>query len=146
MEILIGGVLVILVLALAGVDIWYIMLGFMVMIATAAGIVAGFFLVCAVILLGSAGKTGRFARFQAGRRFDAAVYLVDGREFRNVFPAEFVLREKLYREDTDVRLRIIRGGRAFDRNAFITVVLGLPVSIAIAGAFGWGAVMLLGGI
>lgn len=135
MTVIIGAVLVILVLLLAGVDITYIIMGIAGLVALAALFSAGFFIVCWALLIGSEKKTARFVRFERGARFEAAVYLIDGAEYRNVFPAEFVMRDKLYRSDRIVTVRLAWNSRVFDRNALITSVVGLPVSLLIAAGF-----------
>ena len=83
-------------------------------------------------------------RFESGQRFESAVYLIDGSEYGNVFPAEFVMRGKLYRSDREVTVRLARRShRVFDRNALITSLVGLPVSLLTAAGFGGGLLMLL---
>lgn len=96
------------------------------------------------MLLRSEKKSARFVRFESGQRFESAVYLIDGSEYGNVFPAEFVMRGKLYRSDREVTVRLARRShRVFDRNALITSLVGLPVSLLIAAGFGGGLLMLL---
>ena len=137
MEIIIGIIFVILILLLTGLDIGWIIIGI-------AGLTAVFFAVCWVMLLRSEKKSARFVRFESGQRFESAVYLIDGSEYGNVFPAEFVMRGKLYRSDREVTVRLARRShRVFDRNALITSLVGLPVSLLIAAGFGGGLLMLL---
>ena len=99
MEIIIGIVFVILILLLTGLDIGWIIMGIAGLTALAALFTAVFFAVCWVMLLRSEKKSARFVRFESGQRFESAVYLIDGSEYGNVFPAEFVMRGKLYRSD-----------------------------------------------
>ena len=146
MEILVGAVIIIIILLLLGVDMWYFLVGGAALVALAAAFVAVFFSVCAVMLLRSKKCTGQFSKFIEGKRFEAAVYQIDEREYRCAFPAEFVMRDRIYKPGRPVKLRLTRGGRVFDRNAFLTVLVGLPVSIIAAFAFGGGMGMLLGWI
>ena len=116
MEIIIGIVFVILILLLTGLDIGWIIMGIAGLTALAALFTAVFFAVCWVMLLRSEKKSARFVRFESGQRFESAVYLIDGSEYGNVFPAEFVMRGKLYRSDREVTVRLARRSRrVFDR-------------------------------
>ena len=135
MEFILGAVVIVLLLALAGVDIWYIMLGALRLIALAAALTAVFFVSCLVVMLRGSSKTGSFCGFRRGRHFEAAVYLIDGTEHTNAFPAEFVMRDRIYKPDRTVKLRLARDGRVFDMNAAATVFLGIPLSVAAAAAF-----------
>ena len=134
MEFILGAVVIIFLLALAGVDIVYILLGVLALISLAAVFTAGFFAVCLVTILRGSRKKGYFCGFRRGRRGEAAVYLIDGAEHTNAFPAEFVLRDRIYRPDRAVRLCLARDGRVFDVNALTTVFAGLPMSAALAAA------------
>ena len=143
MEIIIGIVFVILILLLTGLDIGWIIIGIAGLVALAALFTAVFFAVCWVMLR-SEKRSARFVRFERGKRFESAVYLIDGSEYGNVFPAEFIMRGKLYRSDREVTVRLTRRShRVFDRNALITSLVGLPVSLLIAAVFGGGMLMLL---
>ena len=146
MEIIIGAALIIMLLLFAGVDIWFIFVGFMFLVAAAAVFTSGFFAVCAVMLILSERRTAVFARFEKNGRFDAAVYSADGREYTNVFPAEFILRDKLYSADKTVTIRTTKRGRAFDKNALMSTAAGLPLSIITAVIFGGGALFFIGAI
>lgn len=143
MEVIIGAVIIIFLLVLLGVDIWYILLGIIALIALAALFTAVLFAVCVVWLLRSRRHSGEFLRFEEGKRFEYAVYRIDGAEYGNIFPAEMILRERLYKPETPVTLRL-SGSRVFDRNAFLTIVIGFPLSLLIFLAFVWVLLLLLG--
>lgn len=143
MEVIVGIVLVALILLLAGVDLWYLLLGGIALVALAA-FTAVFFLVCVGMLLRSQRRMGEFTGFSEGGRFDYAEYTIGAEAHRNVFPAEFILRDRLYRPGQPVRLFLTRSGRVFDRNAYITTLLGTPLSIAAAAAFTRGFLLLAG--
>ena len=146
MEFILGAVVVVFLLALAGVDIWYILLGLIILVALAAAFTAGFIAVCLVMILHGSGKTGSFCGFRRGKRFESAAYLIDGAEYPNLFPAEFILRDRIYKPGKPVRLRLTRGGRVFDANALTTVLAGLPLSAAAAAGFARLSLMLLGAV
>lgn len=143
-EVIVGIVLVALILLLAGVDLWYLLLGGIALVALAAAFTAVFFLVCVGMLLRSQRRMGEFTGFSEGGRFDCAEYTIGAEAHRNVFPAEFILRDRLYRPGKPVRLFLTRSGRVFDRNAYITTLLGTPLSIAAAAAFTRGFLLLAG--
>ena len=144
MEIIIGAAVIIMLLLFAGVDTWFIFLGFMFLVAAAAVITAGFFAVCAVMILSGKRRAARFVRFEEGGRFDAAIYSADGKEYANVFPAEFILRDRLYSPGRTVTIRTTKRGRAFDKNALLSTAAGLPLSILTAVIFGGGAMWFSG--
>lgn len=144
MEIIIGAAVIIMLLLLAGVDIWFIFLGFMFLVAAAAVFTAGFFAVCAVMILSGKRRAARFVRFEKSGRFDAAIYSSDGNEYANAFPAEFILRDRLYSPDRTVTIRTTKRGRAFDKNALLSTAAGLPLSILTAVIFGGGAMWFAG--
>lgn len=144
MEILIGAAVIIILLALLGVDIWFILLGIIALVALAALFVTAMFSVSMVWLLRSERCSGEFLKFSEGKRFEYAVYRIEGGEYGNIFPAEMVMRERLYKPGEPVKLRLTKKGSVFDRNAFLTTVIGLPVSLLITAVFGGGLAFLLG--
>ena len=144
MEILVGAVIIIIILILLGVDMWYFILAGAALVALAAAASAVLFSACAVMLLRSEKRTGQFSGFGEGKRFEAALYRIDAEEYRCIFPAEFILRERIYKSGRPVKLRLTRGGRVFDRNALLTVLIGLPASLFAVYLFGSGAALMLG--
>lgn len=148
MGVIIGIVLVVVILLLAGVSLSYIIIGIAGLVALAALFTLVFFAVCWAGLLCSVRKKAHFSRFERGNRFESAVYLIDNEEYHNVFPAEFVMREKLYKPEREVTVRVTKLRRrqrsVFDRNALITSVVGLPVSLMIFAAFGWFVYFMMG--
>ena len=143
-EVIVGIGLVARILLLAGVDLWYLLLGGIALVALAAAFTALFFLVCVGMLLRSQRRMGEFTGFSEGGRFDCAEYTIGAEAHRNVFPAEFILRDRLYRPGKPVRLFLTRSGRVFDRNAYITTLLGTPLSIAAVAVFTRGFLLLAG--
>ena len=144
MEILLGAVVIIILLGLLGVDIWYILLGVIALVTLAALFTAVLFAAGAVMLLRSRRCSGVFLRLEEGKRFEHAVYSIDGGEYGNIFPAEMVMRERLYKPGVPVKLRLTSKGHVFDRNAFLTTVIGLPVSLLVTLAFAGILLVLFG--
>ena len=132
MEILIGIVLLLGILLLAGVTLWHIFIGILVVFTLAALFATGFFAVCWGMMLRSHRKKAHFTRFEEGKRFEAAVYTVDGVEYANMFPAEFILRPSLYRPEREVTVLLRKNKKGvFDLNARITSLIGLPAGLFI---------------
>lgn len=144
MEVLLGAVVIIFLLALVGVDIWYILIGVIALIALAALFTAWMFAVGVVMLLRAKRCEGEFLRFDEGKRFEYAVYFIDGGEYGNIFPAEMVWRKRLYKTGVSVKLRLTKKGSVFDRNALLTTVIGFPMSLLITLAFGGAFLVVLG--
>ena len=71
-----GIVLVALILLLAGVDLWYLLLGGIALVALAVAFTSVFFLVCVGMLLRSQRRMGEFTGFSEGGRFDCAEYTI----------------------------------------------------------------------
>ena len=57
--------------------------------------------------------------------FDTAFYDVGGREIANIFPCEMTMRDKFYKKDKEVNLRLgISGKCVYDLNAALTIIVG----------------------
>lgn len=143
MEIFLCIAVVVMLLLLLGVDLWYFLIIGIGIVALLAGFCFLFFAVCTVMLIRSRKHSGMFLRFEESGRFSHAVYLIDGKEYSCIFPAEMILRDKLYKELKPITLRLGNLGKVFDKNAFLTVLLGLPMSLIIMLIFAGGVVMLL---
>ncbi len=145
-EILVGVVLVGLILLLAGVDIWYLLMGVLGLVTLAALLTVGFFTVSMFMLISSRRCSGVLTQFVEGKRFGVAEYLIDGELHNNIFPAEAEgpLRSHMYHPGKPVKLFLARNGRTFDKNALLTTCVGLPVSIAVSVAFGFCFFVLAG--
>lgn len=137
MEILAGAAVIVVLLLCLGVDWGMIAMGIMGLIGLGMVMLAIFFLVCAAVLLCAKRVTAFFSELRRGdRHFDVAYYIIDGREYPNLFPGEFVMRDRFYRKDKPVRVRLLRkAGVVFDRNAIGTVLVGLAVSLPVSVFF-----------
>ncbi len=137
MELLVGAVVIIILLLCLGVDWGMIAMGIMGLIGLGMVILAVFFLMCAVALLCAESVTAVFTELRKdNRRFDVAYYMIGGREYPNLFPGEFVMRDKFYHKDKPVKLRLLRkAGVVFDKNAVGTILIGLAVSLPVSVFF-----------
>ena len=137
MEFLIGAAVIIILLLCLGVDWGMIAMGIIGLIGLGIVLLAIFFLVCAAALMCAERVTAVFSELRGdNRRFDVAYYLIDGREYPNLFPGEFVMRDKFYRKDKPVRVKLLRkAGVVFDKNAMGTIYVGLAVSLPVSVFF-----------
>ena len=95
-------------------------------------------LLCAVVVLVGAS----FVKMNDEGRYPCAVYKVGNTEFKNLFPCEMVMRDKLYVPDREVKIRKCRILKAvLDKNAVITIIFGsivfIPLSAAAVMAVKW---------
>lgn len=98
-----------------------------------------FFLSCAVFTLTCKRREAELARFEKHNKFDTAVYLCDEEEYYNIFPAENIMRERIYSKEPQ-KVLIKRGKRslAVDRHSLFIIIFGLilsPISLAVIAAF-----------
>lgn len=143
MELLIVLLILAVMLLIFGVPLQVILIGVAALIALLLAAMTLFFVVTAISLLFFRRRRGHFLRFEQHQRFDQAVYLVDGEEYKNLFPAETVLRQQIYSERERTVL-VHRGRRqlsAFDMHSVLILVLGIAGS-AVA-LFLFAAVLLL---
>lgn len=100
-------------------------------------IITGFFIYSAVLLAGTSKRTAAFSRIGKNPRgnFDTAYYLVEGKEYPNAFPCEVTLREKIYRPDREVTVRLNeKKGCVFDSNGFTAAAVGIIFSVSSCAA------------
>lgn len=95
----------------------------------------GFFLFFLFAMLGAKKKSARFLRIEKSGRggFERAVYEVDGAEYADAFPAEPILRSRIYRTDRTVALRFSEKKKTvYDRNTAVTVWCGLAAFLPLS--------------
>ncbi|MBQ3842849.1 MAG: hypothetical protein II820_09180 [Ruminiclostridium sp.] len=136
MEFVLGIVIIVILLLILGFGIDVIIFGFIVLITLATASSALFFVYFTVRLLISKKTQGTFTRVakQEKWKYESAFYDIGDEELPNVFPAEFVMRDKIYHTDRTVKLRLDRRGKfVYDRNARMTILFGLPLCSALCG-------------
>lgn len=138
MEYILGFVIVLILLLILGFGVDIIIFVFICLLALATGITELFFLFFSARLLLSKKTEGVFTRI--GRpeksRFDAVYYNTADGEMPNVFPAEFVMREKIYRPEKRVKLRADRFRKVvYDRNARLTICFGTYICTVLCVLF-----------
>lgn len=101
-----------------------------------------FFLFSLIRLLLSKKVSGVFTRI--GRkekwRFETAFYDISGKEIPNIFPCEMTMRDKFYKKDKEIKLRLGIGGKCvYDMNAMLTIIFGNILFGLSSWFFIWGA-------
>ena len=137
MELLVGAVVIISVPPRPRVDWGKIAMGTTGLIGLGTVNLALSFLVCDPALRCAESVTAVFTDLRKdNRRFDVAYYMIGGREYPNLFPGEFVMRDKFYHKDKPVKVRLLRkAGVVFDKNAAGTILIGLAVSLPVSVFF-----------
>ena len=138
MELFAGAVVVILLLWILGIDINVIISGVVIILFAAAVLTHLFFLVSVIGLIASKKREAYFSRFdrRGKAKWETAFYEVGDTELPNIFPCEVVMRDKLYRPDRKVKVRLSFSGKVvYDRNAVATIIFGNILCIPLTGFF-----------
>lgn len=137
MEVILGIVIVVVLLLLLGVNIGFISILFGVIISMGILLMLGFFVFSAVRFLRSVRKTARFDGTESlgETKFDCAVYLIEGERYKNAFPCEVIMRNRIYKKDRDVTVRLYeKKSLVYDRNSAVTIAAGLVSSLILSFA------------
>lgn len=138
---MITAAIIIVLLLMLGVSIGTIMLGILWLIEGILAMMTLFFLFSAVLFIMGKPVTGTFSHVEEQQKFAKAVYLIHGEPCRTLYPAESLLRKRIYRAGTH-RLRMGKlHGHAilFDRHSAVIMWLGLAASAA--GSVGMGLLL-----
>ncbi|MBR6101588.1 MAG: hypothetical protein IKP95_04100 [Ruminococcus sp.] len=126
MEILIGFVIIVVVLVMLGVSVYFIMECLIALLLLALAATLVFFIWTGITLIGSRVVKGHYLRIDKPERgFPSAVYDTPEGEVRNTFPCEMIFRSALYKPEREVRIRMTKRGKAYDRYSVITIITGL---------------------
>lgn len=149
MEFLIGAVVIIILLLILGVPAAYIMAGLIGLIALLIATMIGFFLTALVLMLISRPTRGKFLRIMQHEIVGTyAIYEIDGKEYKNTFPAEIVFVQKIYHEGKIYPVRLFKGRKRYmlyDWYTWIIIGAGLVLSAGLGAAMVW-FLFTLGGI
>ncbi len=133
MEFLLGYVMIAVILLFAGfslTDIGVLTLGLIGLFIVLIGL---FFTACLVFIAMSRRAEAVFVTFNEETRFPVAVYRINGEEVPNVFPAEMIMKNKLYIPDKEITVLYCKPRRAvIDKNALLTMIAGSAVFIPAA--------------
>lgn len=130
MELILGLAVIIILLLILGVGLDVIIFGFAGLLCLASLFSELLFIYFAVRLLFSKRMTAVFTRIGRTKKgkYDTAFYMTDEGELPNVFPAEVVMKDRLYDVHKTLKLRIDAGKKfVYDRNARLTILLGVPL-------------------
>lgn len=146
MEFVLGLSIIIIILLILGFGVDVIIMGILGLIGLAAAATELVFLFFAVRLLFSKRAEAVFSRI--GRtekgRYDVAFYNTDAGELPNVFPAEMVMKKRLYKSDKKLKLRIdVKKKFVYDRNARLTILLGVPLCTLLCGFITFFVIILI---
>lgn len=133
MEFILGYVMIAMILLFAGFSIMDIGILTLLLIALFIVLIGLFFTVCLALLAMSRRVKAVFAEFDEERRFPTAIYKLDGKDVPNMFPAEMIMKSKLYIPDKEITLLYCKPRRAvIDKNALVTMIAGSAVFIPAA--------------
>ncbi len=131
MEIFIAALVIIVLLLILGVSIWTIMTGLLWIMAVLLMLMAWFFLISLFFIVAGKPHDAEFVRIQKKKTWGTAVYLIEGDEYFNWYPAEFILQKNIYHEGRTCRVRIWQCKRfylLFDWYSILIVAVGIPLS------------------
>jgi len=125
-----------------------------IILLAAAACIVGLFLVFMVIffiisfflMLSSKPAEAEFTRLDKRSpkgKFKQAFYMIDGKEYPNIFPEEGIMEKMLYKTDKKYTVRLNRKGYVFDRFAISTCIIGFITSILIVSAAVFAAAAIL---
>lgn len=146
MEFLCAAAVLIVLLYILGFGLNLIASGIGVCLAVVTLLCEVFFLLSLVRLLLSKKVTGTFTHIGKKEkwRFDTAFYDINGSELPNIFPCEMTMRDKFYKKDKTVKLRLGIGGKCvYDLNAVLTIIFGNVLFGLASVFFTWGVYEIL---
>ncbi len=134
MEFLIGFIIIVVLLLIAGVSVQTIIAGVFLLLCGVLALIFIFFCYSILLLLMSKKAEGEFVKVDKSPKgeFKVAYYNVKGEEYFCAFPAEPFFQRKFYPQDALYKLRILgKSGRVYDKYAVITCVTGFLSSAAL---------------
>ena len=146
MEFVLGFSIIIILLLILGFGVDVIIIGIIALIGLAAAATEIVFLFFAVRLLFSKRAEAEFSRIGRTKksRYDVAFYNVGDEELPNVFPAEMVMKKRLYKSGKTVKLRVdVKKKFVYDRNARLTILLGVPLCTLLCGVLAFFAAVVI---
>lgn len=132
MEFLIGIAVIFILLLCMGVSIEVIIQLAIGIICLFIAFMAAVFIYATVVLVTGKKVIGVFSEVDKGEKgkLPYARYMIEGTEYKNLFPLEVIFQDKIYVPDKEVKLVLNKKiKRCMDGNAVICCILGLLVSI-----------------
>ncbi len=141
MEFIIGIIVIVVLLLILGVPPVLIIAGIIVLLEFLLVLMTIFFVVMLILLLISKPVKVKFLRIYIHEVVGTyAIYEMDGKEYKNTFPAEIMFVDKIYKKDKIYPARFRQGKKGYmlyDWYSYIVIGVGLPLSLALAGGLGW---------
>lgn len=142
MEYLIVAALVAVILWCVGFSVGDIAAMFAVLLCAAIVLVGLFFVFALVVLLSSHKASASFVKMNDDGRYPCAVYKIGDSEFKNLFPSEMIMKDRLYVKDKEIDIRKCTFIKAvLDKNAVMTIIIGsavfIPLSVAVIFVLKW---------
>lgn len=134
MEFLMGFIIIVVLLLIAGVSVQTIITGVFLLLCAVLAMIFIFFCFSIFRLAMSKKAEGEFVRIDKfpKAQFRVAYYNVKGAEYSCAFPAEPFLQRKFYPQDSVYKLRVLgKSGRVYDKYAVITCITGFLSSTAL---------------
>ena len=132
MEFIIGAVIIIVLLLILGVSwvlIVEVIIGLMILLLVLMFV---FFVVTLFLTLLSRPVKGKFLRIMIHEVVGTyAIYEIDGKEYKNTFPAEIMFVDKIYHEGKIYPLRFYQGKKGYmlyDWYSWIVIGVGLVLT------------------
>ena len=133
MEFLVAVVMIIILLVLLGFGLGQIATLFMAVLGVVIVLTGLFFAICLAVAISSKRVRAEFSEFDENTKFPCAVYEISGEKHRNLFPAEMVMKNKIYVPGKPVNVLLCRIRKSvIDKNALITIIVGSSIFIPLA--------------
>ena len=132
MELLIGIIVVFILLLCLGASLELIATIALGIVMLFVAFMLVIFVYASIVLLIGKPKKGFYVRSatEEKSKIPYAYYMIDGEEYKNMFPLEVIFQKKIYREGKEVRLILNeKRKRCFDNNAIACCILGVLVSV-----------------
>lgn len=131
MEAVVVVAIIAVLLLILGVSLVSVAAGIMIVLIAALGGMLILFSICGIFLAMSKREDARLDGFEKPHGYDTAMYLCGEERIANIFPAEGVLRERIYR-NTDCVVYVCRMKKrsvVIDRHSAIIIVTGIALSL-----------------
>lgn len=132
MEVIIVFIVIAVIAVILGVNVTSIAQALMGLIVLVLGAMLLFFIISAVILLIAKPEKGELDGFEKPEKgYETAMYKCGSERFRNIFPAENIIRDAIYKPGIK-KLRVYRGKQmsfVIDRHSAVIIILGLVLTL-----------------
>lgn len=131
MEAVVVVIIIAVLLAILGVSLVSVAAGIMVLLIIALGGMLILFSICGIVLAMSKREDAVLDGFEKPHGYDTAIYLCGDERIANIFPAEGVLREYIYKRK-ECRVFVCRMKKrsvVIDRHSAVIIISGIALSL-----------------